>query len=102
MRKRAWRTRRHKLIEALEPDFHNLPTIELYDLADDPGEQRNVAEQHPDLVKELLGRMEAHAARRLSRTKLPDPVQTQRITLTKIGEMKTAVPENQKLAGAER
>jgi arylsulfatase A-like enzyme len=102
MRKRAWRTRRHKLIEALEPDFHNFPTVELYDLAEDPGEQRNVAEQHPDVVKELLGRMEAHAARRLSRTRLPDPVQKQNITLTKIGEMKTAIPENQKQAAPEK
>ncbi|HEV2124634.1 MAG TPA: sulfatase-like hydrolase/transferase, partial [Chloroflexota bacterium] len=101
MRKRGWRTREWKLIQALEPDIHDFPTLELYNLRDDPGEQHNLADARPDVVKDLLGRMEMHASRRLARTKLPDPVQTQGITLRRIGEMKTAVPDNQVLAAAK-
>lgn len=102
MRKRGWRTREWKLIQALEPDIHDFPTLELYNLRDDPGEQHNLADARPDVVKDLLGRMEMHASRRLARTKLPDPVQTQGITLRRIGEMKTAVPDNQVLAAAKK
>ena len=97
MRKRAWRTREWKLIQALEPDFHNLPPLELYNLHEDPQEQHNRAEERTDVVQELLGRMELHVTRRLARTKLPDPSQTQSITLRRIGAVKTAVPEDQKL-----
>jgi arylsulfatase A-like enzyme len=99
MRKRAWRTREWKLIQALEPDFHGKPTLELYSLLEDPAEANNLAEARPEVVEELLGRMEAHASRRLAQTMLPDPVREQRITLTKIGELRTAVPEDQRLKG---
>ena len=37
MRKHGWRTPEWKLIEALEPDFHFKPPVELYNLAEDPG-----------------------------------------------------------------
>jgi arylsulfatase A-like enzyme len=97
MRKRAWRTSEWKLIQALEPDFHDLPPLELYDLKADPNEQRNLATKRKDVVQDLLGRMEKHVTRRLSRTKKPDPSQTQEITLRRIGQLKTAVPEDQKL-----
>ena len=40
MRKRAWRTREWKLIEALEPDLHDLPPIELYNLSETRGSKR--------------------------------------------------------------
>ena len=30
------------------------PNFELYDLSTDPSEKNNIAEQHPDIVKELL------------------------------------------------
>jgi len=33
-------------------------TVELYNLADDPGEENNIATEHPDLVKELTEIME--------------------------------------------
>lgn len=36
-------------------------TVELFNLADDPGEQKNLAEQHPDKVKELRARLEQYA-----------------------------------------
>ena len=100
MRKRAWRTREWKLIQALEPDFHHKPLLELYNLVEDPQEARNLAGARPDVVADLLGRMERHAARRLAQTRLPDPVQAQRITLRKIGELKTAVPQDQRLPPA--
>ncbi|CAA9224806.1 MAG: Sulfatase [uncultured Chloroflexi bacterium] len=97
MRKRAWRTRDWKLIQAQEPDFHDLPPLELYHLQADPQEQHNLADARPDVVTDLLGRMELHATRRLARTGLPDPLQSQSITLRRIGQVKTAVPEDQKL-----
>lgn len=98
MRKRAWRRGDWKLIQALEPDFHGFPPLELYDLANDPGERHNLAGDRPEVAQDLLRRMERHANRRLAQTSLPDPVQAQSITLRKIGEMKTAVPEDQRLA----
>ena len=38
MRKHGWRTPEWKLIQALEPDFHFKPEIELYNLVEDPDE----------------------------------------------------------------
>ena len=38
MRKHGWRTPEWKLIVALEPDFHFKPTVELYNLIEDPDE----------------------------------------------------------------
>lgn len=53
IRKGKW-----KLIEtALLPG-----KIELYDLEQDPGETRNVAEQQPEIVRELDSRLRAYAA----------------------------------------
>ena len=43
MRKHGWRTPEWKLIVALEPDFHFKPEVELYNLIEDPDENRNVA-----------------------------------------------------------
>ena len=71
--------------------------FELYDLKTDPNEQHNLADERKDVVADLLGKIERHVARRLSRTKLPDPSQTQEITLRRIGQVKTAVPADQKL-----
>jgi choline-sulfatase len=45
------RTRRHKLVDNLND------LTELYDLEEDPGEQHNLAEQRPDLCRELQGRL---------------------------------------------
>ncbi|WP_051023303.1 arylsulfatase [Nocardia pneumoniae] len=51
-------------IEIVDPDvIHGLPaaqwTVELYDLATDIGETRDVAVAQPDVVEELVGLMEA-------------------------------------------
>jgi arylsulfatase A-like enzyme len=101
MRKRGWRTREWKLIQAMEPDIHGFPPLELYNLSRDPREQHNLAEAEPEVARKLLKRLERHAAERLKRTALPDPIRTQSITFRKIGEMKTAVPEDQKLMADE-
>ncbi len=77
MRKHGWRTPQWKLILALEPDFHFKPPVELYNLVEDPGENINLADQHPDIVSLLQKRMEAWLARREQETGLPNPIHTQ-------------------------
>jgi len=74
MRKHGWRTPEWKLIVALEPDFHFKPAVELYNLIQDPEENVNLAEVHPDIVELLRARMEAWIALREKETGLPDPI----------------------------
>ncbi len=50
-----------------EPEKHNPPL--LYNLSEDPAEQRNVAAEHPEVVAELTRTFEAHRAA-LTRGKL--------------------------------
>ncbi|MDD6800406.1 MAG: sulfatase [Firmicutes bacterium] len=76
MRKHGWRTPEWKLIVALEPDFHYKPEIELYNLIDDPGENKNVADENPDVVEFLKARMEAHIAKREAETGRKNPMYT--------------------------
>jgi arylsulfatase A-like enzyme len=77
MRKHGWRTPQWKLIEALEPDFHFKPAVELYNLVEDPGELNNLAEAEPEMVNFLRARMNAWIARREKETGLPNPIHTQ-------------------------
>ncbi len=77
MRKHGWRTPEWKLIEALEPDFHFKPAVELYNLTEDPGELVNLAESEPDVVALLHTRMTAWLAQREQETGLPNPIMTQ-------------------------
>jgi arylsulfatase A-like enzyme len=92
MKKRAVRTATWKLIVPLEiPDLHGRSEIELYHLADDPGELQNVAEDHPDVVHELRHRMEERVRRREQETGMPDPLPLQPIPLRRIGHVETAV-----------
>jgi arylsulfatase A-like enzyme len=74
MRKHGWRTPEWKLIVALEPDFHYKPPVELYNLTQDPGENHNVAEECPDVVALLKGRMEAWLAKRQQETGFETPI----------------------------
>jgi arylsulfatase A-like enzyme len=76
MRKHGWRTPEWKLIVALEPDFHFKPEVELYNLILDPGENHNVAEQEPEVVAMLRGRMDAWIARRERETRATNPIFT--------------------------
>jgi arylsulfatase A-like enzyme len=77
MRKHGWRTPQWKLMVALEPDFHFKPAVELYNLIEDPEENVNLAETHPDVVEMLKGRMEAWIAKREQETGLPNPIYDQ-------------------------
>ncbi len=74
MRKRGWRTPEWKLIEALEPDFHGKPPVELYNLVADPEENRNLAESEPGVVALLKDRMTRWVERRMGETGKPNPI----------------------------
>ena len=76
MRKHGWRTPEWKLMVALEPDFHFKPEVELYNLVQDPNEERNLAEQEPELAAALLARMEAWIKRREAEEGVTAPIHT--------------------------
>ncbi len=50
-----------KAVRSLRMKFVEAPVRELYDLADDPGETRNLAAERPESVRQLAARMEAWA-----------------------------------------
>jgi hypothetical protein len=77
MRKHGWRTPQWKLIVALEPDFHFKPKVELYNLVEDPHEDKNVAEENPEVVKALQKRMENWIAKREEETGITNPIHRQ-------------------------
>ena len=77
MRKHGWRTPEWKLIVALEPDFHFKPPVELYNLVQDPDENNNLAESHPDIVRTLSERMRKWIEKREKETGLANPIMTQ-------------------------
>ena len=77
MRKHGWRTPEWKLIVALEPDFHFKPPVELYNLIQDPDENNNLAETHPDIVNALETRMKDWIRQREQETGLTNPIMTQ-------------------------
>lgn len=76
MRKHGWRTHEWKLIQALEPDFHFKPEVELYNLITDPEENNNLAEKEPGVVAMLEERMHAHIAKREKQTGRKNPIYT--------------------------
>ncbi|UOQ86931.1 sulfatase family protein [Gracilibacillus salinarum] len=76
MRKHGWRTPEWKLIQALEPDFHDKPEIELYNLVEDPEENHNLAAQEPQIVKILQGRMHDYITKREAQTGRDNPMYT--------------------------
>jgi len=62
----AIRAGRWKLLDLTEPGkapSAGVKSIELYDLAADPGETTDVAGAHADVVRELMGKLEAIRAR---------------------------------------
>ncbi len=77
MRKHGWRTPEWKLIVALEPDFHYKPPVELYNLIQDPDENENLVEKHPDIVSVLETRMKNWILQREKETGLPNPIMNQ-------------------------
>lgn len=74
MRKHGWRTPQWKLMIALEPDFHFKPKVELYNLVEDPHEDRNVADEHADIVKSLTKRMNGWIAKREKEEGITNPM----------------------------
>jgi arylsulfatase A-like enzyme len=74
MRKRGWRTPHWKFFEALEPDFHNKPPVELYNLAEDPLELKNLARREPSMVQVLRDRMMRWVEKRVKETGKEDPI----------------------------
>lgn len=76
MRKHGWRTPEWKLIQALEPDFHFKPELELYNLKDDPEETRNLARKERKVVAELQEKMNRWIAKREKQTGRPNPMVT--------------------------
>ncbi|NQZ69687.1 MAG: sulfatase-like hydrolase/transferase, partial [Lentisphaeria bacterium] len=77
MRKHGLRTPQWKLIVALEPDFHGKPEVELYNLIEDPDENKNVAKKFPEVVACLRAEMEKHIAKREKETGLANPMHNQ-------------------------
>ena len=76
MRKHGWRTPEWKLIVALEPDFHFKPEVELYNLIEDPGETKNLANKEKGIVATLRKQMEDWIAKREKETGTTNPMYT--------------------------
>lgn len=84
--KRGIRTDEWKFIQSFEVDPHNRPMQELFDLKADPTEQKNIAEEKPEVVAELKARLDAWVAKRLEETgRTEDPVAVQGRCGTQIG-----------------
>lgn len=91
MRKHGWRTPIWKFWDALEPDFHGKPPVELYNLIEDPEEKENLAEKEPAVVELLRARMNAWIAKRCKKTGKGSPILDYQIGVDKhIGSVATA------------
>jgi len=73
-RKHGWRTPIYKFWDSLEPDFHNKPAVELYNLIEDPEEEHNLAAKEPALVEALRARMNAWIEKRCKETGKKNPI----------------------------
>lgn len=77
------RTDRYKFILARDPDRYGNPPRELYDLAADPGEERNIAAQRPEIASALEAELEGWIADRLRALgRRDDPLREHGISLT--------------------
>ncbi|MCS6775849.1 MAG: sulfatase [Chloroherpetonaceae bacterium] len=80
----AVRTDTAKFILAREPDRHNMPMRELYDLTTDPGETHNLAIERWEEAEDLEAALERWIAEGLARVgRTEDPLRVQGITLGK-------------------
>lgn len=62
---RSLRQGRYKVIWRFHPELHGEPQIRLFDIVEDPGERRDIAWKHPDIVEDILTTMDAIAAGRV-------------------------------------
>lgn len=91
MRKHGWRTPIWKFWEALEPDFHGKPPVELYNLIEDPLESVNLADKEPQIVSLLRARMNAWVKKRVRQTGKDNPINDYALGMGKyIGSIATA------------
>ena len=78
----AMRTPEYKLIVSREPDYHEKPPVELYDLLADPGELTNIVNDNADLTRTLLTRFDLLLKSMLEQRGLKqDPIATHGLTL---------------------
>lgn len=76
------RTDRYKFILAREPDFYGSPSRELYDLATDPEEEQNIAEECPEITATMEDELEDWITARLQILgKEKDPLREQGTSL---------------------
>ena len=81
-----WAVRTHdtKFILARQPDRHQMPMRELYDLTKDPAERHNLADERPDQTAAMEADLETWIANGLARAgRTEDPLITQGISLGK-------------------
>jgi hypothetical protein len=79
-----WSLRResHKLILAREEDYYGTPMRELYDLAGDPRETRNLAGEQAALADEMATELEAWIEERVKTLgKSGDPLREQGVSM---------------------
>jgi arylsulfatase A-like enzyme len=76
------RTRDYKFILSREQDVYGTAMRELYDLRSDPREERNIAEERPQVAAEMERRLESWIADRLRQLRRSqDPLVEQGISL---------------------
>jgi arylsulfatase A-like enzyme len=91
MRKHGWRTPVWKYWDALEPDFHGKPPVELYNLVEDPEESKNLAEREPKVVEMLRTRLNKWVEDRERQTGKSNPIHKYQLgTDLYIGSIATA------------
>jgi len=90
-RKHGWRTPIWKFWDALEPDFHGKPPIELYNLIEDPAESKNLVDKYPEIVDMLRDRMNGWLRKRRRQTGKGNPIEDYVIGMDKhIGSIASA------------
>jgi arylsulfatase A-like enzyme len=75
--KKSWREGRYKLI--YRPEYPERQQFELYDLSTDPGESHNLAEEQPDRVQAMGGRLRSYLKQLSTTDPSPAPIDRQTI-----------------------
>ncbi|HYT95104.1 MAG TPA: arylsulfatase [Gemmataceae bacterium] len=61
LRRGSWKLVVHGKLPGPADQLQMYKSVELFNLADDPGEQTNLAGKHPQIVRDLLGRLNGYA-----------------------------------------